>query len=107
MSIRLVRAYLAYLGLPAELVRYIMALARYYPAVYVKRTAHVDIHASGLSSKSAARLYLVTPPLPRTQDSEYWAVREVIWRIKSRDQGWGGEAPGNYFLGSLLVVVLD
>ncbi|KAI0807239.1 hypothetical protein C8Q74DRAFT_1362767 [Fomes fomentarius] len=96
-SIRLVRAYLAYLGLPVELVLYTMGLARYYPAVYVKRTAHVDIRASGeLFSNSAAQLYLVTPPLPRTQDSEYWAVREVIWHIESRDQGWGGEAPGKY-----------
>ncbi|KAI0779896.1 hypothetical protein C8Q74DRAFT_1437731 [Fomes fomentarius] len=96
-SVRLVRAYLAYLGLPAELVLYIMDLASYYPAVYVKRTAPVTIRADrALFSNSAAQLYLVTPPLPRTQDSKYWAAREVIWHIESRDQRWGGEALVKY-----------
>lgn len=106
MSIRLVRAYLAYLGLPAELVLNIMDLARYYPAVYVKRIAPANIRADGaLFSNSAAQLYLVTPPLPRTQDSKYWAAREVIWHIESRDQKWGGEAPGNHLLSFLLLVL--
>ncbi|OSD08373.1 hypothetical protein PYCCODRAFT_1462613 [Trametes coccinea BRFM310] len=99
-NLRAVRALLARLGLPAELVLKIIDEAEYYPAMRASlrgsRTLRAIDDCQRPGGSCAARLCLVAPPLPGPAQDETWRVRRVAWDLDGRDQGWGGEAPGTF-----------
>ncbi|KAI0647525.1 hypothetical protein C8Q79DRAFT_1009609 [Trametes meyenii] len=95
-ALRAVRAILAHLGLPVELIFEIMTLAEYYPSVSGAHDGEkLILTASGgcpvRGSNCAARMCVLTPPLPPGDPGETWRARRVTWNITSHDQGWGGE----------------
>ncbi|EIW51742.1 uncharacterized protein TRAVEDRAFT_75541 [Trametes versicolor FP-101664 SS1] len=44
----------------------------------------------------AARLCMLTPPLPHGAPGETWRAKAVVWDVEGHDQGWGGERPGTF-----------
>ncbi|OJT04332.1 hypothetical protein TRAPUB_4966 [Trametes pubescens] len=43
----------------------------------------------------AARLCMLTSPLPHGAPGETWRARAVVWDVEGHDQGWGGERPAD------------
>ncbi|KAI9069986.1 hypothetical protein FKP32DRAFT_1663116 [Trametes sanguinea] len=100
-DLRAVRALLARLGLPAEIVLQIIDEAAYYPSLRASLEGTRSLGAMEGCARSgggscAARLCLIAPPLPGPAEGETWRVRRVVWDLDGRDQGWGGEAPGTF-----------
>ncbi|TBU26138.1 hypothetical protein BD311DRAFT_699048 [Dichomitus squalens] len=71
------------LGLPTELVLYIVELAEYSPVVRTKRNEYDSVIVHARVERSAARLYILCPPLPETLDGR--RVRKIVWTIKGGD----------------------
>ncbi|KAI0748515.1 hypothetical protein C8Q80DRAFT_743955 [Daedaleopsis nitida] len=96
--VRLIRALLAELGLPAELVLDIMDLAEYYPAVRAERTDIVRMFSDHYKPRDhcSALLYLVSPPLPAGRNGEGWRMKSVTWTVEGHNQGWVGHYPGSF-----------
>lgn len=86
---------------PAELADLIIDYAQYWPRLASCREANPPItidsmmSGSGSGLNDAYQFYLVTdPPIPGWRDSDLKVarkVRKVVFRIWSRDQGWGGD----------------
>ncbi|PIL24420.1 hypothetical protein GSI_14174 [Ganoderma sinense ZZ0214-1] len=99
-SVSEVRSILSSLNIPMELVLHIMAIAEYCPTLRTQRPDTVKI-AAGLYHNTeacwAAKLYLVSPPLPRApEDTLFWRVRKVTWELEGRDQGRSNQRRGEY-----------
>ncbi|KAH9848912.1 hypothetical protein C2E23DRAFT_842082 [Lenzites betulinus] len=92
------------LGLPAELIFHILDEAAYYPTIYASllklpqnasdRPLKVSARECVAKQHCAARLCMVSSPMPHGTPGETWRAKAVIWDIQSHDQGWGGDHPG-------------
>ncbi|THV05167.1 hypothetical protein K435DRAFT_961545 [Dendrothele bispora CBS 962.96] len=86
--------------LPLELIDDIFDYARYWPSVSAFRGGpSASCAITNLVHDGQSRCYLVTPPIPgdskltvATEPTRHRRVREVRFRIRSHDQGWGGDA---------------
>ena len=90
-SVSEVRSILSSLDMPPELVLRIMDIAEYCPALCAERSDEVEIEAGGHDSTEAcwaAKLYLVSEPLPRSPEDQFWRVKKVMWELEGHDQGW-------------------
>lgn len=85
---------------PAELADLIIDYARYWPRLASCREANPPAKIDSTSDSvgvlnDAYQFYLVTDPsIPGWRDSDLKVVRKVrkvVFRIWSRDQGWGGD----------------
>ncbi|KAF2806865.1 uncharacterized protein BDZ99DRAFT_465625 [Mytilinidion resinicola] len=94
----LVRSYLVHLKLPTELALTIIDYAQYYPIVHSRRDEELKVIASNYKGNSAAALCVVSEPIPAIQDGERIKRKTVKFRLRSHDQGWGGDpgCPGTY-----------
>ncbi|KAF2498268.1 hypothetical protein BU16DRAFT_615332 [Lophium mytilinum] len=94
----LVRSYLVHLKLPTELALTIIDYAQYYPIVRGHRDEELKVVASNYKGNSAAALYVVSEPIPAIENGERIKRKTVKFKVRSRDQGWGGEhgCPGTY-----------
>ncbi|PIL24473.1 hypothetical protein GSI_14227 [Ganoderma sinense ZZ0214-1] len=93
-SVSQVRSMLLSLGIPMELVLRIMSIAEYHPTQRTERPEYVRINAGGQANTNAcwaAKLYLVSKPLLRSPEDQFWRVKKVIWELEGHDQGWVGD----------------
>jgi hypothetical protein len=86
--------------IPAELADLIIDYAQYWPRLASCREANPPITIDSTTDLGGApndvfQFYLVTDrPIPGWRDSDLKVVRKVrkvVFRIWSRDQGWGGD----------------
>ncbi|KJA19745.1 hypothetical protein HYPSUDRAFT_204331 [Hypholoma sublateritium FD-334 SS-4] len=84
--------------IPAELVQQILDDAEYWPRVCCtfEPPEELRLRTTRSNAFNAAQCCVVTPPIPVLEGVPVRA-RRVRFRIRSHDQGWGGEAaPGPY-----------
>ena len=84
--------------LPLELADLILDLAMYWPRVVVHSTEPFVVRASSRPQTNANFVYLVTPPIPSLQATEFvdscdrsTKVHMVRFSLSSSDQGWASE----------------
>ncbi|OCK85117.1 hypothetical protein K432DRAFT_67438 [Lepidopterella palustris CBS 459.81] len=87
----LVRSYLSRLNLPTELALAIIDFAQYYPLARGHTLGNFTIAASTHRLNSAALLLVVSDPIPSGTKGERLKPRSVKFKLRSHDQGWGGE----------------
>ena len=81
---------------PVELVQYILDGAEYWPRISSTFQPHKPMRLSATQKNAfiAIKCCILTPPIPDVEDVKVRA-RRVAFKIRSHDQGWGGEAaPG-------------
>lgn len=85
--------------LPLELVNIILDFAEYWPCICCDSDCRADVVASRDGKAEAARLYIMSPPIPEP-DGRHRRIRKVIFQTESRDQGWvdDPQSRGLYFL---------
>ncbi|KAI1783985.1 hypothetical protein LXA43DRAFT_902471 [Ganoderma leucocontextum] len=94
-----VRSILSSFNIPTELVLHIMDIAEYHPTLRAERSDNVMIEAGWQHDTDlcwAAKLYIVSEPLPRAPEDLFWRVKKVSWELEGRDQGWADERKGEY-----------
>ena len=98
----LVRSFLVKLGLPIEIALQIVDFANYFPQIRGYRKESLSFPASRGRNNSATALYVVTDPIPLGGHGEKIKIQSVRFRIRSHDQGWGGDygCQGKYTLKS-------
>ena len=86
-----VRSILSSLNTPTELVLHIMDTAEYCPVLCAERSDEVQIAAGSRGNTNAcwaAKLYLISQPLTRSPEDQFWRVKKVMWELEGHDQGW-------------------
>jgi len=85
---------------PPELAQTILDEAEYWPAVTCKRETPLRVismhNADAEHSYNTKECYMITPSIPPVDSSltgSNLRVRKVVFRMRSHDQGWGGD-PG-------------
>jgi len=98
----LVRSSLVKLGLPIEIALQIVDFANYFPQIRGYRKESLSFSASRGHNNSTTALYVVTDPIPLGEHGEKIKIQSVRFRIRSHDQGWGGDygCQGKYTLKS-------
>ena len=90
-SVSEVRSILSSLNTPTELVLHIMDNADYCPVLCAERSDEVQIaagHGENTNACWAAKLYLISQPLTRSPEDQFWRVKKVMWELEGHDQGW-------------------
>jgi hypothetical protein len=83
--------------LPLELVDVVLDDAEYWPVLicHNESTPARSIAAMSFPLHNASYCYFISPKVPETSylAGSRFKVRKILFRICSRDQGWGGD-PG-------------
>jgi hypothetical protein len=84
--------------LPLELADIILDLAMYWPRIITCETRSSVVHAIDRPRHDASFVYLVTPPIPSSQQTDFTHssdrpanVKMVRFSLSSHDQGWSDE----------------
>jgi hypothetical protein len=80
--------------LPLELANLIIDEAEYWP-VLACNSGKTSIRVEAMSNLqySANHCYYISPRLPNPTEECLYKLRKIVFRLWSRDQGWGGD-PG-------------
>ena len=83
--------------LPLELANIILDDAEYWPVLicHNESTPARSVAAMSFPHHIASYCYFISPKIPETSglDGSQFKVKRILFRICSRDQGWGGD-PG-------------